>query len=66
MSKFPGMPVRISSNIYLKYLSGGLRDEGRDVNLTGFCNTGHEGIACDSCAAGYAKFGSNNTPFSLI
>jgi len=37
---------------------GGSKDGGKNISLTGYCAEGYEGIACSSCAPGYAKFGS--------
>jgi len=40
---------------------GGSTDGGKEISLTGFCAEGYEGVACSSCAPGYAKFGSNQS-----
>jgi len=40
---------------------GGSKDGGKNISLTGFCGEGYEGVACSSCAPGYAKFGSNQS-----
>lgn len=37
---------------------GGIKDEGKNISLTGFCGKGYHGIACANCDSGYAKFGS--------
>jgi len=43
----------------LCFSGGYLLNRTEIINLSGFCNEGYEGIACSSCAPGYAKFGSN-------
>ena len=43
---------------------GGSKDGGKNISLIGFCEEGYEGVACSSCAPGYAKFGSN--PFRVF
>lgn len=37
---------------------GGEIEEGSRISPQGFCGEGYEGVACATCAPGYAKFGS--------
>ena len=48
----------------INHHSGGEKNNGTAISLTGFCGKGYEGVACGVCSSGYAKFGGKI--FSIV